>query len=1075
MTKLDRILKDKTSFEDFLNGKGLKRNKNYNDDAFPDATFFELGENRLLAVQEYDNEEKVKEIKNHFLVDKGLTHCALFSNERIFFYRNFGEIRYFVYSKLTQKNKSKMDKLENIDSNFDILFQFKDISKKFYDEFRKQRDLLVRSIDTEMNNVQKYLIAQKIFDRIFFIYFLCHKGIIHFEDNKNISGKNLFKIFLDQEDFLENLYVLFKKFNEEKKSPLKIDNYNLFIPFLNGGLFRISDIENNLSSTWTNNNWESTFNFLNEYHWIIEDSNEELEEEKILTPEILGHVYERSVVEWEKKGMLDEVSEAMGKSARKSLGVYYTPEYVTEYICRNSIHVWLLGKLDNSYNTMFEFLERGSTSDLEKALVELDSIKIMDPACGSGAFLIRSADILFKLKSYIFSKLRKTHNYYSTKLYIISNNIFGVDILDGATEITKLRLWLWLISSHYEEDTVSPLPNIEYNVVVGDSLIGWKGEELKTISVTTPFSGKVEGSLNTLIELSNLKQKKILEESINLLNNFSSNDYIKAYSNIYQLYRSSHTKYAKTLKMILVTIRSEVYSSINQSFLNFLNGESKKKKTILLSDLKTTPFHWNCDFGQIIQNGGFDVIVGNPPYYSIQTIKNKNYQSILSKQYSDVYSGLGDILYLFFRLSIHILKKDGVLGFITSRYFLEAKYAKGLRKYLQDNIELIEILDFGSKIRIFEEASTNNAITISKNNNKQENNLFNASIIKEWDKENENLFNFIKHNLSKSVKNNKIEIHKVSQKNMSPFLWSLDSSEVEKIKDKLNLNSKYLGPFPDGEEGVCRVFQSVTSGLGDFKNEHGEISEVFRVTPKTIKKKKLEKELLKPLLKVGMIRRYKINPLDKYLILTTDDTKIDDYPNIKKHLTQFKNELEDRHDYKTGNFDWWRIVNLRNIDWLTLKQDKLFVPMSAPENRFVYIHSDEYYCEGDMYVLMIIDNDFNLRYVQGILNSNLMNLFIKRNAKKLDGGAKTEKSKSSGRMAYSTNNIKNVPIKIVSNKQQKEISSLVEKIEKLYNEKEKSSEKDETQREIELVDSKINSLVNKMYNITNNEIEILKS
>jgi len=224
-----------------------------------------------------------------------------------------------------------------------------------------------------------------------------------------------------------------------------------------------------------------------------------------------------------------------------------------------------------------------------------------------------------------------------------------------------------------------------------------------------------------------------------------------------------------------------------------------------------------------------------------------------------------------------------------------------------------------------------------------------------------------------------------------------------------------------------------------------------------------------------MIRRYKINSLDKYLILTTNDTKIDNYPNIKKHLTLFKKKLENRHDYQTGNFDWWRIVNLRNIEWLTSKQDKLFVPMAAPENRFVYIHSDDFYCEGDMYVLMIIDKEFDLRYVQGVLNSNLMNLLIKRIAKKLDGGAKTENSKSSGRVAYSTNNIKNIPIKIVSKKQQNEIRSLVEKIEKLYHEKEKSLNKDEIQKEIELVDLEINSLVNKIYNITDDDLKILKS
>ena len=127
-----------------------------------------------------------------------------------------------------------------------------------------------------------------------------------------------------------------------------------------------------------------------------------------------------------------------------------------------------------------------------------------------------------------------------------------------------------------------------------------------------------------------------------------------------------------------------------------------------------------------------------------------------------------------------------------------------------------------------------------------------------------------------------------------------------------------------------------------------------------------------------------------------------------------------------------------------------------------------------MYVLMIIDNDFNLRYIQGILNSTLMNLFIKRNAKKLDGGAKTEKSKSSGRVAYSTNNIKNLPIKKVSKKQQNEIGTLVEKIEKLYKE-ENESNKGKIQEEIQKIDSKIDSIINKIYNITKEELDTLKS
>jgi hypothetical protein len=1071
--KLEQILETQQNFQKYLLEKGFKKNPNIIDKDYPRSTFVELGSNKLAVIHKFDDESEIKKIKEHFLIDMGLTHCILYSNDRILFYRNYGEIRYFIYSKSTYKNPSKIDKLEKINLNFDILFQFKDISKNFYDEFKKHRDLLVRSMNVDTTDVKKYLLGQKIFDRIFFIYFLCHKNIIHFENNQSISGKNLFKFLLDDGDFLRNIYLLFHEFNVEKKSLLKFSDQKIFIPFLNGGLFRINDVEQNISSTWTNSDWKSIFNFLNQYHWIIEDSDEELTEEKILTPEILGHVYERSVVEWEKKGMEDEVSESTGKSKRKAFGVYYTPEYVTDYICRNSLNVWILEKLNNSYASVVEFLENGIDVEFERILIELNSIKIIDPACGSGAFLIKSADLLFKFKSNILSKLKRNPDHYLIKLSIISNNLFGVDILDGATEIAKLRLWLWLISSRYDQNTVSPLPNIEYNIVSGNSLIGWVGQKLDTTTVTAPFSDKVELSLNTLIGFSNLKQKKILEESMLLLNNFSSNDYIQAYSKLYQLYRNSHTKYAKILKQILIIIREEVYSSINHSFLNFINNNSTKSVKKSWSEIDTNPFHWNCDFGGIVKEGGFDIVVGNPPYNNIQGISNKTYQQTLKILFSDVYSGFGDELYLFFRLSSSILKEGGVLGFITSRYFLEAKYAKNLRIYLKENTQIEEIIDFGSKIRIFDEASTNNAITISKNKHPTEDHLLNVALITDWGEDNNSLFEYITQNVSKSIKKDGFEFLQSSQEQLDSRAWTFDNPEVVKIKQKLHLNSKYLGPYPEGCEGVCHIVQSISSGLGEWKNNRGVDEEVFRVTSETIKKKKLEKQLLKPLVKIGMIRRYKINLKDKYLILTTNNTQINEFPKIKKHLGQYKKQLETRHDFINGNFDWWRIVNLRNIDLLESKQDRLFVPMTAPENRFVYVNSNDYFCEGDVYVLMIIDNDFSLRYVQGILNSTLMNLFMKRNAKKLDGNAKTEKS-NSGRISYSTHNVKNIPIKIVSKKQQNEIATLVEKIEKLYLEKDLSSTPELIQKEIELTDIEIDLIINKIYDVSTKELEILK-
>ena len=215
----------------------------------------------------------------------------------------------------------------------------------------------------------------------------------------------------------------------------------------------------------------------------------------------------------------------------------------------------------------------------------------------------------------------------------------------------------------------------------------------------------------------------------------------------------------------------------------------------------------------------------------------------------------------------------------------------------------------------------------------------------------------------------------------------MQSQEITTVVNHLQKNSKTLGEF-EGKKGICKVFKSIESGLDRVKLDE-KIFDVFRVTKNTIEKKNLEKEVLRPLVKNGMIRRYMLNYEDEFLIFTTDDTQINKFPNVKKHLEEYRIHLDDRYDYKKGNFEWWRLSNLRNIKSILSKKDKLFVPMIAPENRFIFIKSDDYICTADVYVLILEDESFELRYIQGILNSKLMNLIVKRNSKAVDGSAKT--------------------------------------------------------------------------------------
>ncbi len=560
---------------------GYKIQTAYTDSEFPQATFLDIGDKRLLVIQECINETEIREARNHFLTDKGLSHGAFIAKGKIIFYRSYGERKYFAYSMTSRKNSSKVDKLRKISDDFDVLFQFRDISADFYEAFKLKRDILARSIENVIEDIKKYLLAQKIFDRIFFIYFLCHKKIIKLTDGQSVQGRILFNILLDNGDFLENMYAMFNYFNTLDETNLEIGPFSISIPYLNGGLFRQEEEECDLKISLKKHDWRQIFDFLNSYHWIIEEDVEEIEDdEKVLTPEILGHVYERSVIEWERKGFDKEVDEALGKTERESLGVYYTPEYITDYICSNTIYQFLLDQFGKKYYETDELLEKGTKHDFERALEILERITVLDPACGSGAFLIKAADIIFRLKSNILDKLGKKSSHYKAKLDIIVNNIFGVDILAGAVEIARLRLWLWLVSSYKEEHDIQALPNIEYNLREGNSLVGWVDEVISP-SLSSPLNREVNNLFKGMMVYTTENERTELEKARDLLRGYDNGydekvtmqNYAEAYHILKRIYRRAYGRAANNLKQIIEEIRNSIYNSINISLLGYINDK----------------------------------------------------------------------------------------------------------------------------------------------------------------------------------------------------------------------------------------------------------------------------------------------------------------------------------------------------------------------------------------------------------------------------------------------------------------------------------------------------------------------
>ena len=487
---------------------------------------------------------------------------------------------------LTEKNSrsdtlaSIHDKLSKIDYSNDIynqslmdLFDVAPIVSKFYNQYETIRTKLISSIEN-LNN--RALYAQILLDRIIFLYFLQTKGILPEEYLSKLYNDCIKteKNFYD--DYLKILF--FELLNSEIHNPHLEKTFGK-VPYLNGGLFRKKSYENNTISI-SNEIWAELFELFREYHWVIHEDKGGLDS---LTPEILGHIFEKTV-------------------NQKASGAYYTPSQLTSYMAENTVNRLVVEKFNIEFNKSVESVNEIITSKNPKFcewLYEncLSNLKILDNACGSGAFLLSTANILFEYYKDTLSFLTTTNEKYKNsidknlnyfiKKKIITENIHGVDMEEGGVEICKLRLWLSMVSEIESENKINPLPNIDYNIMSGNSLIGFHKQENVFYKNQTNLDSFLGKSVTDIF-------KKLIEQK-------------KDYKSTSNSVDAEEKK--KQLENKLDLFRHELDEQLWADFENLGITLSSHEK----QNLK--PFHWIIEFPEVFyKNNGFDIIIGNPPW-----------------------------------------------------------------------------------------------------------------------------------------------------------------------------------------------------------------------------------------------------------------------------------------------------------------------------------------------------------------------------------------------------------------------------------------------------------------------------
>jgi len=534
------------------------------------------------------------------------------------------------------------------------LFDVKELVDRFYKDYQIVREKLAKQVNGTSDGV-KSIFAQVILDRIIFIYFLQAKGILPQDYLGSLYERALERKKSFYEAYLQPLFFELLNSNDKKVKEKYRSEFGE-IPYLNGGLFRRREFE--LDGTNIHNAvWTSVFDLFDGYEWVIEDT-----ESGGLTPEILGHIFEMSMNEGERKGS----------------GSYYTPREATRLICEHVINRFLCENLQREFRkqwTSFDEIIRQDNRDiLEFTYLALREVRLVDPAVGSGAFLVAAEDILVDYLLRLYEKLdqlgstaivhdketlKKSDNSstYHFKKHVMTENLHGVDINPGGVEICKLRLWLSMIS---DATKIEPLPNIEFNVRHGNSLLGFidaTGDVGDTATLEDPQSIKTKFR----------DRNKLIEE-----------------------YRHErNTRQAGELKKRIDLLTMKYRADLDRKLCVKLHKNIER----LRAEQWFVPFHWVMEFSPIFEAGGFDLVVGNPPFSRQERIPKSQKEALETRfsKYSSYVSGQMGLYGFFVILCDEILRSGGRAAYVLPSAVLRLESTRGLRQLLVERATIEDI------------------------------------------------------------------------------------------------------------------------------------------------------------------------------------------------------------------------------------------------------------------------------------------------------------------------------------------------------------------------------------------------
>lgn len=828
-----------------------------------------------------------------------------------------------IIKNLNRINQTFLNKLKEVldkpnEDNFNKLFDRSDIIDEFYQLYRKARDYLLDNIKGITDIEKKEEFVDNLMMQMMILWYLQERGFFNNDKNYFVNKFKELRQKRFDKDYYGFLRYLFEKISRSEDKIYQDDVVGKVVVigpaiFLNGEFdgnitipdrcFYKDDMTYHLINTPPKKVCVDVplLNLFESREWT----------EGNVDDYVLGAIYEKLITEFE----------------RKKLGAYYTPEEITSYIAKNTIEPYLIDRVNEYFNKDFKSIDE-LINDADKDILfylfeQLRDIKILDPAVGSAHFLASAIDVLVNIYSKIVDRARELEikegfkiissddkgnikqielldikdgdqfNLYVKFFIILARNIYGVDINPSAIKVAKARLFITL-AKHFDINKVFiRFPNVHFNLRVGNSLIGYTelGEKKSTtllefikddLDEVRDYAEKIPLNNSLRRYMENISRELGIEgiiDDIKRINQILADDKVD-----WDEFKEVLFIKDKLIKILIASLDSEYAKPINE-LLNKINElfidklDRKFAEEHKLSELKKVKtFHWVFEFPEVmLDKGGFDVVIGNPPYVRQEMINHLvdeiDYKGILSKFYKP-FDNTFDYSMFFILRSLQITKSKGYHSFIITNKWLRAEYGKKIREFLKENFTIKKVIDFNG-IKVFVGATVDTMVYV---------------IQKDKPTKNEILYNH-PSDLTKIEEG----AYYVKQESLNNEVWSFVNKDLEEIKEYIENVGRPL------KELDVKIYSGIKTGFNEaFIIDDETRQKIIRDDPKSA-------ELIKPVLRGDDIERYYVK-WDKHWIIVIpsgitrtlakeyklkEKSQLEEiifkqvYPSVYNHLKQF--------------------------------------------------------------------------------------------------------------------------------------------------------------------------------------------